>query len=327
VAVSPILLAVRALGLGDLLAAVPALRGLRRGFPEHRIVLAAPDGLGPLAMLTGAVDEVLETRPLETPALNAPDIAANLHGSGPESHRAILRTRPHRLLAFEHPEVPESAGMPAWDPHEHEVERWCRLLAAFGLFADPDDLDLAPPPVAAPVGTGAAFIVHPGAAQPSRRWPVDRWAAVVRGLRAAGRRVIITGSSEERPLALEVARLAGVPEISVLAGRTDVLQLAAAISAADTLVAGDTGVGHLATALGTPSVLLFGPTPPAHWGPPPGRRLHRVLWAGEPSDAFASEPAPGLLRLTADQVLEALEVPPALDSPQPGHWRPSTAPS
>ena len=324
-AVSPVLLAVRALGLGDLLAAVPALRGLRRAFPEHRVVLAAPAGLGPLAMLTGAVDEVLETRPLETPALSAPDIAANLHGSGPQSHRAILRTRPHRLLAFEHPEVPESAGMPAWDPREHEVERWCRLLAGFGLFADPDDLDLAPPPVAAPPGTVAAFIVHPGAAQPSRRWPVERWAAVVRGLREAGRRVVLTGSSQERRLALEVARLAGLPEISVLAGRTDILQLAAAISAADTLVAGDTGVGHLATALGTPSVLLFGPTPPTHWGPPPGRRLHRVLWAGEPSDPFALEPAPGLLRLTADQVLEALEVPPPLDFPPRGDSRARTA--
>ncbi|NEA79391.1 glycosyltransferase family 9 protein, partial [Actinospica acidiphila] len=53
---SPRVLVLRALGLGDLLAGVPALRALRRGFPGHEIVLAAPAGLAPVAEATGAVD-------------------------------------------------------------------------------------------------------------------------------------------------------------------------------------------------------------------------------------------------------------------------------
>ncbi|MYW44955.1 glycosyltransferase family 9 protein, partial [Streptomyces sp. SID161] len=46
---SPRVLVLRALGLGDLLAGVPALRGIRRAFPGHQLVLAQPPGLSELA--------------------------------------------------------------------------------------------------------------------------------------------------------------------------------------------------------------------------------------------------------------------------------------
>jgi ADP-heptose:LPS heptosyltransferase len=307
------LLILRALGLGDLLTVVPALRALADAFPEHHRVLAAPAPLAELAMLTGAIDEVVPAAPLAPldPSLARPDVAVNLHGRGPQSHRVLLDVAPERLIAFRHPDVPETAAAPEWRADEHEVRRWCRLLQESGIPADPARLDLTPPgfspPAAAPDHAWGATLIHPGAASGARRWPAERWAAVARAETAAGRRVIVTGGVEETPLARTVARLAGLRDDAVYAGRTSLLELAALVGAAGRVVCGDTGVAHLATALRTPSVVLFGPVPPAHWGPPADRVWHRALWAGSTGDPHGGRPDPGLLAIRVEDVLAALD--------------------
>ena len=307
----PTLLVLRALGLGDLLTSVPVLRALAGAFPDHLRILAAPSALAPLAALTGAVDEVVDTAPL-APLDCTPgrvDIAVNLHGKGPQSHRVLLAARPRRLISYANPEVPESADGPPWHEGEHEVARWCRLLEAYGIPADPDLLDIDLPPellAAAPDTERGATLIHPGAASNARRWPVERFAAVARSESERGRRVVITGGPEEVDLAYAVARRAQLETSAVYAGRTGLLELAALVALADRVVCGDTGVAHLATALRTPSVVLFGPVPPTEWGPPPGRPWHRALWAGDRGDPHAAHPDRGLLAISVSDVLEAL---------------------
>lgn len=297
----PTLLVLRALGLGDLLTALPALSALAQAFPGHRRVLAAPRALAPLALHTGAVHAVHDTRPLEPldPALHGADVAVNLHGRGPQSRDLLRAARPRRLISFGHERR-------AWRADEHEVDRWCRLLRESGIPADETELDLEPPRQAVPSDAAGATLIHPGAASGARRWPLERFAAVARAERDAGRRVVVTGAASETGDAEEIARLAGNGGISVYAGRTDLMGLAALVAAAGRVVCGDTGVGHLATALGTPSVLLFGPTSPDHWGPPAARQRHRVLWCGRTGDPHAPEPDRGLLEIEVSDVLRAL---------------------
>jgi ADP-heptose:LPS heptosyltransferase len=292
----------RALKLGDLLTAVPALRALARAFPLHRRTLAAPSALGPLALHTGAVDEVVDTRPLGSldPSLRGAEVAVNLHGRGPQSTARLAATGPSRLIAFDMPLGPR------WRDDEHEVIRWCRLLEESGIPADPTDLRVAPPPRSVAGVARGATIVHPGAADRARCWPQERWAAVARSLRDAGRPVVVTGSAAELGLARAVASDAGLSPHAVLAGRTDHLELLATVAAAACVISADTGVAHVATATGTPSVVLFGPMPPSTWGPPDLPR-HIALWAGLEGDPHATTVDPGLLRLSVDDVLAAVD--------------------
>ncbi|GAA3454095.1 glycosyltransferase family 9 protein [Dactylosporangium matsuzakiense] len=294
------ILVLRALGVGDLATAVPALRGVRRAFPGEQIVLAAPAWLGPLAELTGVADELLPCGGLDDrlPELH-PAVAVNLHGRGPQSTELLRATLPRRLLSF-------GSGGPRWRFDEHEVLRWCRMLQWYGIACDSADLTLDRPGTQRP----GATVLHPGAKSGLRRWPPERFAATARALAAAGHDVVVTGSAAEAEVARAVAADAGLPGTAVLAGATGLRELAGLVGHARVLVSGDTGIAHLATAYGTPSVVLFGPVPPRLWGPPPDRPQHVAIWRGrtaEPGDTASDHPHPALLAVAVDEVVAAAD--------------------
>lgn len=301
----------RALGLGDLLTGIPALRGLRRALPDARIVLAAPERYAELAMLSGAVDEVQSTPALGAlrPRPEPPALAVNLHGSGPESISDLLALRPRALISHRHSAFPDVEG-PPWRAEQHEVDRWCTLLECAGIACDPADLAIprppGPPGPPGPLDRSSVVVIHPGAAFAARRWPPERFAAVGAALRDRGYDVAITGDDSEVELARSVADGAGLPQTCVLAGTLGLLELVALISDCRLLICGDTGVGHIATATGTPSVLLFGPTPPNRWGPR-GTGPHIAVWAGDKGDPHADQPHRGLLLITVSRVLSATD--------------------
>jgi ADP-heptose:LPS heptosyltransferase len=334
------LLVLRALGLGDALTGVPALRGLRRLHPGRPLLLAAPTVIGEWLTGLDLVDGYVPTSGLDDePPGRAlgPHDAVNVHGRGPQSHALLLAGRPRSLLAFAPPpdsevsdEVAALAGhLPTWRRDEHEVQRWCRLVTSAGGCCGPEDLRLpevsgdlcgdecgetgaiTPARPHSPAHTEADarpyVVLHPGAASGSRRWPVDRWVAVARELsRRADVRV--TGSDDERGLCETVAAGAGLPAASVMAGSLDLPSLVDVVARAALLVCGDTGVAHVATATGTPSVLLFGPVSPSYWGPAIDQELHHVIWHGDGTgDAHGDEPDPALLRITPDEVLAAAD--------------------
>jgi ADP-heptose:LPS heptosyltransferase len=234
------------------------------------------------------------------------DVAVNLHGKGPQSHRLLAERGPSTLIAFRHREVPGTEHYPEWRYEEHEVDRWCRMLDEFDIPADPGRLELQLPQERVEPRPEAT-ILHPGAASGSRRWPAERWADVARSEAAAGRTVLLTGSIEERLVTLWIAGEAAIPAEQVLAGSTDLEQLALLVAGAGRVVCGDTGMAHLATAVGTPSVVLFGPTSPRLWGPPEGRPRHRVLWKGGTGDPHGAATDPGLMAIQVAEVVETLE--------------------
>ena len=305
---APLAVMLRPLGLGDFLSGVPAYRAVARAFPRHRKVLVAPERFAQLALLVGGVDEVVGALPLWPlpEAVQGADLAINLHGRGPQSHEILLASQPKRIVAFAHPDIPESKGGAEWRKDEHELQRWCRMLTHAGIPADPMDFRLHKTEMAVPRRFRGVTIVHPGAASASRRWPLERWTSVVNALRDRDHDLIVTGNREEVPLAEELSARTGLLHRRCIAGKTSLLGLAAIVSEARMIVCGDTGIAHLASAYGRPSVVLFGPTSPAEWGPPPAP-VHRVLWSGKLGDPHADKPDAGLLEIAVEQVLSAVE--------------------
>lgn len=298
----PELLVLRALKLGDLLVAVPALHALRRAYPGHRLRYAAQGWLSEALDLVGGF-ELLPTHGLDVPLAVEPgtvDIAVNLHGSGPESQARIDAIRARHTIAHGNG---HRAG-PRWHPDLHERERWVRLLTWHGIHADPLDLRLGVPPLPSPVP--GATVLHVGAAYGSRLWPAQRFAVVAASLSAAGHTIAFTGSSGERDRALEVCTLAGLPAAAVLAGKLTLGEFAATVAAARLVVSADTGAAHLASAYGTPSVVIFGPAPPEIWGPPPGPHIVLTRADLRRGDTFGADPDPALLAVSVPDVLQAV---------------------
>jgi ADP-heptose:LPS heptosyltransferase len=305
----PVLLVLRALRLGDLLVAVPALRALGRHWPDHRLVLATPSALAPVAERIGCVDTVWSVRDLgpsdgglPDTTFGRPDIAVNMHGSGPQSNRLLDSLGPRRRVGH----AGHGWSGPSWVEEQQERVRWCRMVGAHGVPAEPDDHHLSPPVVA--TGARGVTVVNPGASHGSRRWPVDRFGEVARRLAERGHRVVLTGTADERDRALAVARVAGLPADAVLAGRTDLTELMSLTAHARLVVTADTGVAHLSYAFGTPSVVLFGPVSAWRWGPPAGGP-HVALSADarRRGDPFADSPDPALLGVGPDMVLASAE--------------------
>jgi ADP-heptose:LPS heptosyltransferase len=199
------------------------------------------------------------------------------------------------------------------DEDVHEVERALSLAAACGYeLPDGDDGRLAVEHGSFPRPLEEDYVVvHPGASVPARAWPAEHHRELVDALVASGRRVVVTGSPDERDL---TAVVAGPPHPDVvdLGGRTSLAQLADVLAGAAAVVVGNTGPAHLAAAVGSAVVSLFSPVVPAvRWRP---WCVPHVLLGDQLAPCAGSRarecPVPGhpcLASVSPSDVLHALE--------------------
>jgi len=192
---------------------------------------------------------------------------------------AHCHENPYRLLTDWVPDPEPSETV------RHEVQRQLDLVAAIGCSPRDDRLAVRISPgaqcaarrwtAARNLGPGAPWVVvHPGASAPSRRYPEDLFARVVRTLRSQwGWRVVLTGAEGEADLVDRVHRASEV-DVELAVGRFDAEGLAALLAEAPLLISNNTGPAHLAAAVGTPIVDLYALTNPQHT---PWRVPSRVL--------------------------------------------------
>lgn len=309
----------RALQLGDMLCAVPALRALRAACPDARITLV---GLPSAREFTGRfqryVDELVEfpgiaafpeqpPRPQAMPAfyrrlraLQA-DVALQMHGSGAQSNPIVGQLGARRWGGFtDGTTAPVPGQRMAWPEGLPEPQRYLALLRYLGLPAQDDALEF---PCTGQDGRDAdrllrdhgldparLVLMHVGARLPSRRWPLARYAEVAGALSRLGWQVALTGTEAEAPMTAELGRLSGLA-LPDLCGATSLGSLAALLRMSRLLVCNDTGISHMAAAVGAASVVIASGSDPVRWAPKE-RARHTVLAVDLPCRPCAFETCP-----------------------------------
>lgn len=311
----------RALQLGDMLCAVPALRALRAGEPDATITLIGlPWAAAFVERFSPLVDDLMvfpgapgmpeqPMREDEVEAFYAEarrrqfDLAIQLHGSGLVTNGITRRLGARTMAGFRPvPGVPAAgrAGKPLagactpgtrrqqeflidW-PEGNEVERLLSLITRMGYPAQGTHLEFPLRPIDLSCWNALATMhgltpgnyvcIHPGARMLTRRWPVERFAAVARTL-SAHWKIVVTGTADEAPLADALCQAVGEQAVN-LCGRTDLGTMAAVLKHARLLLCNDTGASHIAAAMRTPSVVISCGSDSARWAPLDSTR-HRVL--------------------------------------------------
>jgi heptosyltransferase-2/heptosyltransferase-3 len=103
----------------------------------------------------------------------------------------------------------------------------------------------------------------------TKYWPEERWAAVIRALRAErpDHAILLLGVPAEHALNIEIARLANVADVHNVADDLPIQVLLPLLGRANSMVSVDTGPAHAAAALGCPTVALFGTSDPQLYRP------------------------------------------------------------
>jgi ADP-heptose:LPS heptosyltransferase len=169
--------------------------------------------------------------------------------------------------------------------YQHEVMRWLETVALAGAESVGAEARIAVPlheRLRALELTGGCrdglAVIHPGATDPRRRWPAERFTEVAVRLAEDGMRVVVVGDGADAALAEDIARDAARSThgaVDSFAARLTLADLAGLLSVADVFIGNDSGPRHLAQAVGTPTVSIF-------WagnlisGGPLTRRRHRV---------------------------------------------------
>jgi heptosyltransferase-2 len=279
--------------VGDAVMTVPALRGLRRLFPEAEITLATRPWAKGLFAEADFIDEVLvyDRRGAFSAIGQASewrqrkfDLAVLFQNAFEAALIPFLAGVPFRLgYATEKRSflLTHSIELPDWRSSKHEVFYYLYLIAALEQAVsggnsvcehDPDiSLTLSEFSQAQAssllranglADANGMVAICPGSINSrAKRWPPEKFAALADRLLDDNHKVILIGSEEERDVSDEVTKRMKRQPV-VLTGKTNLEQVTALLGLVDLVVTNDTGPAHIAAAMGRPTIVIFGPTNP-----------------------------------------------------------------
>jgi ADP-heptose:LPS heptosyltransferase len=287
--------------LGDTLHLLPALREVRRNYPQAEIhVVCSPVG-AEVHQMPGVAHRLwvlpqarAQRRLAEQLRLLLAlrrlrfDVSINFGGNDRNLvYAAVIGAR--RRLGQKRDRWHFWSGwcVPHWvtvqDRNQPAFEQRREVLTAAGFPLKPPTFELPIPDdarawaAARLPGTAIHFSLN--ASTILKEWPLANWIDLARLLAQSGSqlRIVATGSSQPRERQRLEAFMAALDNSSVqIFSGLSIAQLAALLSRCSLHVGADSGVLHLAVAVGTPTISLFRKYPGLEGWLPRGPQ-HRVL--------------------------------------------------
>jgi ADP-heptose:LPS heptosyltransferase len=276
----------RALVLGDLIFALPALDALHNTYPEAEIVylgrlwhekflagrvpgIQRVIGFPPAAQSYQDLGFLIDPEAASQifPRLQAEqfDLAIQMQGGGYNANPFIQRLGARTSLGTRERGALAPDRWLRYQYHQHEVIRLLDLVALVGARTEnihphmrllPDDAAAAAPflqRIRRPFA-----VIHSGARDIRRCWPVEQFAQAADLIRQnLGLEIVLTGTSEvdDQKAQTIAQRMQG--RATNLSGKLSLPALAGLLSQAEIMVSNDTGPFHMALALGTRAIGLF----------------------------------------------------------------------
>jgi ADP-heptose:LPS heptosyltransferase len=279
----------RANALGDFVLTLPALEALRAAYPDaeitlltatwhrdlldgrpgpwNRVVVLPPyPGLGSQILEDGDDAEELRHRFFHEQRAHGYDLAVQLHGGGLSSNPLVSALGARVTVGARDQ---DAAALDRWiryRPYQHEVVRWLEVVGLTGaapVALEPrlviTDADRAAAiQLDDSLGGATDFVVmHLGANDPRRRWPVERFAEVADVLSARDLRVVVIGTGEDDAKAASALIGASSASVVNLVDRAPLSATLGVLEGARLLVGNDSGPRHLAEAAGIPTVAVY----------------------------------------------------------------------
>ncbi len=258
--------------LGDFVLAAGPFAAIRAAHPSDEIVLLTTPPFAGLARQSGYFDTVwTDGRPRSLDLPGRWRLARKLAKA--EFQRVYdLQTSPRSSGYYRHfprRTRPEWSGIAPGCSHPHDspkrdsmhtLERQAEQLAMAGIPETPfPDLSWMQGDIARFDLPTRFVLLVPGAAphRPGKRWPAAHYAALAERLSERGIPATIIGGETDVALADRIVQIAGASDVSSLAGRTSLGEIAALARLAAGAVGNDTGPMHIAALCGCPTLALF----------------------------------------------------------------------
>lgn len=187
------------------------------------------------------------------------DIGISARWGDPRDHFLLMLAGARKRLGFPRlgSQVFLTQSFDRPDPTAHRYEYWRTLGRAVGLELPTREQIVNP---LRPRNGIGEILIHTGAGQPVRVWPLERYRTLATQLRGRGHRVQVACDPDQRHWWLQAGE-------SGVATPQSVSELLGLIDRAAIFIGNDSGPGHLAAFLGVPTFTIFGPQLPEWFAP------------------------------------------------------------